>query len=28
LESVNRALELDPEYFEALKRKKRLEAME
>ncbi len=25
--AVNRALELDPEYFEALKRKRRLEAM-
>ena len=28
LAAINRALELDPDYFEALKRKKRLEAME
>jgi tetratricopeptide (TPR) repeat protein len=28
LVAINRALELDPEYFEAVKRKKRLEAME
>ncbi len=28
LAAVNRALELDPEYFEAAKRKERLEAME
>jgi tetratricopeptide (TPR) repeat protein len=27
LASIKRALELDPDYFEALKRKKRLEAM-
>ncbi len=25
--AINRALELDPDYFEAVKRKKRLEAM-
>jgi tetratricopeptide (TPR) repeat protein len=27
LAAINKALELDPEYFEALKRKRRLEAM-
>jgi len=27
LEAINRALELDPGYFEAQKRKKRLEVM-
>jgi tetratricopeptide (TPR) repeat protein len=27
LAAINRALELDPEYFEAQKRKKRIEAM-
>jgi tetratricopeptide (TPR) repeat protein len=27
LAAVNRALELDPDYFDAVKRKKRLEAM-
>ncbi len=27
LAAINRALELDPDYFEALKRKKRIEAM-